>query len=134
MAKINVLGNSLTITSGVKYDDILKAKKVAPEFTQLYKTSVTPPYDTELDFVVTVTEDVGSVSNHGIAFDSKDKAGYAYLTLAIDRNEEMDEAYFADAYMQPMIKLNEIELRIKEAMEYINKNIKAVTEDIKIIG
>ena len=46
MAKINVLGNSLTITSGVKYDDILKAKKVAPEFTQLYKTSVTPPYDT----------------------------------------------------------------------------------------
>ena len=46
----------------------------------------------------------------------------------------MDSAYFADKYMAVMVRLNEVELRIKEAMEAVNKEIAAISKDVQIIG
>ena len=135
MAKIKVLGNSMTIKSDVKFDDIVKANKVAPEFTQLVKTADYSPFESEVIFVVATTEGVGSISPVGVCFDSKDSEGYAYLTLALpERNAEMDKKYFADKFMTEMVRLNEVELRIKEAAELINESIAAVTKDVEIIG
>lgn len=135
MANIKVLGNSLTITSNIKTEDIKKVMNVAPDFCQLIETSELPPYHAEVIFAVGVTEGAGSITDSGICFDSTDKNGNAYLTLALtNRTEEMDEAYFAEQFMKPMVRLNDVELRIKEAIEYANKTIEAVTKDVKIIG
>lgn len=134
MAKIKILGNSLTIKSDVKYDDIIKVKKVFPEYLQLISASPLPPHDAEIVFAVGVTEGVGSITPSGVCFDSKDTDGNAYLTLAINRDPEMDKEYFADKFMTELIRLNEVEARITEAMDLVNNAIAAVTKDVEFIG
>lgn len=134
MAKIKILGNSLTIKSDVNYDDITKVKKVFPEYLQLIGAAPLPPYEPEIVFAVGITEGVGSISPSGICFDSKDADGKAYLTLAIDREPEMDKEFFADKFMTELIRLNEVEARIKEAMELVNNAITAVTKDVEFVG
>ena len=134
MAKIKILGNSLTIKSDVKYDNIMKVSKVFPEYLQLISASPLPPYNTEVVFAVGVTEGVGNITPSGVCFDSKDADGKAYLTLAINRDPEMDKDFFANKFMTEMIRLNEVEARIKEAMDLVNQSIEAVTKDVEFIG
>lgn len=132
MAKIKVLGNSLTIISGVKAEDIIKTKDIKPEFTQLYEQKIDSPIP-EVTFAVGMTEGAGSVSTNGIVFDSVNAEGYAYLTLSIDRDPEMTKEDVAAFYAPTMVKLNAVEARIAEGIASINSDVAAVTEAVTIV-
>ena len=133
MAQIKILGNSMTIFSALKAEDLKKVIAIAPEFTKLYEQSMdtaTP----SLAFQVAWTEGLGSISDFGIAFDSADEKGMAYITTCINRDEGLDVGAIVESYMPAMIKLNAVEARVKEAIDGINANIKAVTEATEVIG
>lgn len=132
MANIKVLGNSLTITSEIKAENIRNTEKYAPDCTKLWNPA---NYNEEpvVDFMVAMTESIGSANNNGICFDSENTDGYAYLTVGIDRTPETDEEAIIQKYAPMLVKLNSVERRIEAAMEEINKQIDAVRETVKFM-
>lgn len=138
MAEIKILGNSMTIFSTLKSEEIRRVSNIAPEYTKLYEQSMdtaTP----EITYMVAVTPKddeaaIGSVSKFGIVFDSTDEHGNAYLTMSIDRENGLDKDAIAEEFMPTMLKLNAVEARIKTALEGIKNEIETVKKDITVIG
>lgn len=130
MAKINVVGNALIITSEVRAEDILLAQKFRPEALTLEDENKDPV------FMIGVTKGTGSINGFGVSFDgvARDGSGKATLTLAFDGPSDPDDvkAAIADKYGIAIARLNQIETALPEVLADIAEQKAAVVAAIEV--
>lgn len=135
MAKINVLGDAVVITSTVKATDYALIQKYRPEALTLCKTAANgepgDPY-----FKVYVSNGNGSVNQYGIAFGGVARDGSGLATVTVPFTGPTDEAEVkekvADLYGIALANLNQIEAAIPEVLTDIAARKAAVIEAITV--
>ena len=132
MAQILISGDSLTIKSEVKYDDLKDLMKYAPDALSVYDED-----DKEV-FKVEATDGLGSASPYGICFSgpSLDGSGKAVVTLPILGEVDADsvEDYVFDEFGVAVDLLNELEASIPEALHDVEERKAAIRSSISIVG
>lgn len=128
MAKVNVVGNAMVVTSGVKLDDFKTVEKYRPDKLVLME-KVGGSDEAEPVFLVT-TGDYQSESfgEYGICFKNQSRdGGYAQITLEFptDGDEPMSEddirELISDNYGRILLNLGKIEKRIPGELEEIRQ-------------
>lgn len=131
MAKIKILGNSFTITGGIKTDTLRTITKYYPNALKLTDTGTKL-----IAFEMKIDEDISAISNKGIYFTSTNSEGYPYATFEIP--EHIDHAKRKDfvetSVGAALIKLNELEDYIEdfntntvaETMAMLNRSIEEI--------
>lgn len=129
MAKINVTGNAVVITSTVKFEDIAKAKKYRPDALILCEEKggeLTPVFGVDVGREAKWNE-------YGITFNGKThNDGFATLTELIPTIEEGLEEAIADLYGAVILKLNKFEEKFPAALEEIKAEREKVLGTISI--
>lgn len=129
MATVKVLGNSFTITSGVKQADWDSVSKYAPRALTLYGG------EDGKQAVFRVGFSGGSVTKHGISFDSvtRGEGSYATITLPLDFDGSDISGYIADLYGTAIADLQKVEAQVREALPGIEDARNKVLEAISVI-
>ena len=124
MAKIKVLGNALTLTSGLKTSEIEKAEKFCPDATKLVDEEKTPYF--------VVQTGPASVGKFGVSFNHTNAENYAYVTLVAEEAPTKEE--IKEEFGEILFNLNEVEKNVKSALETLKEKIDTLEEVIEVIG
>ena len=130
MAQIKILGDSLTITSALKMEDIAKLQKFTPDALQ--------QKDAEGNVIFAVkaaTNTNPSFSKHGIVLTSKNSEGNASATFPLPVGIPADKkvTFVQDAFGLAIISLNKIEAQIAERSAELDVALAAVAEAVTIV-
>ena len=133
MAKIQILGNALTLTSALKAEDMNRVERLNPKALKLFEEN--PEGKMEEIFRVTMTEGEPNMSSYGVAFDSVNKDGYAYLTMQVCRPTDVEnEAETATETFLPILtKLNKLEEAFTMKLADINTSVQTAKENVEIL-
>jgi hypothetical protein len=130
MAKINVFGDALIITSALKAEDIKMAAKFRPESLVL-KDENGDPY-----FAIGTTTGAGSINGVGVSFGgvSRDGQGLATVTLGFTGSNDPEKIKdeIADKFGIALTRLNQIEAALPEVLADIAAQKAAVVEAIEV--
>ena len=130
ICKIN--GNTLTVTSAVKAEDLEKLKKSNPDALCLYEEKDSKKIPS---FVIAQnTNGSPNFSDFGVVFNGKTyDGGYATMTVGLPVFETADEAknYVAEKYGAGLKKLRELEQAIPGALATMAADRAAVLELIQ---
>ena len=128
MAKIQVLGDSIVITSAIKAEDIKLVERYNPKALELR--------DEEGAVYFKVAVGSGSISKYGISFGgiARDGSGAATLTLAFEGATEPDKVkdQIADAFGVAIANLNAIEAGLPAVIEGIAAQKAEVVANITV--
>lgn len=130
MAKINVTGNAVVITSTLKVADIIKVKKYRPDALILNEEK-----DGKKVPVFGIGySDSGKWNEIGIEFNGKthDDDGYATFTELIPSGVTNLQESLADLYGGIILKINAFEEQFPAVLEEIQKEREAVLSTIEI--
>ena len=129
MAKINVTGNAIVLTSSIKYADIEKAKKYRPDALKLKNEDGQDVFAIDIGVIPQSNE-------FGIVFTGKthDDHGFATNTVLFDTCDEGEELKnkVADFYGSTLVGLNELEKVFSERVEAIDAERKTVLSQIEL--
>lgn len=132
MAKINLAGDSIVITSAVKTEDIQTIEKYNPAALTLKEKNE----DGKLEEVFRVGTGKGGINKYGVTFcgTSRDGNGLATLTIPFAGSTDPDTAkdQIADTYGVAIANLNKVEAAIPAALAEIKKAKKAVVDAITV--
>lgn len=131
MAKINVIGNAIVVTSGISLDNIKLIEKYRPQNLTLFEGEGN---EKQAVFKVS-TGSSGSISKFGVVFDSatRDTDKLAIVTI-VDGNipvEKIDQ-YLIDKIGTSIIKLNQLEAGLPAIIEEIKAEQEAILSNITI--
>lgn len=132
MAKIKVLGNALAVISAVKFEDMLTLQKYRPSALTLYGGD---DGETPVFVVEAKSGAKGSIGTYGMTFGAADHSanGFATITLCLDVPANTDvAAYIADKYGAAVTNLNKIEAGVKDALEAVQAERKAIMDTITV--
>lgn len=128
MAKINVVGNAIVLSSSIKLDDIKKAEKYRPEALVLK--------DDDGNEIFKVSAGRHPAANeYGITFSGSTHGdeGLATCTWVVDGGIEGDaKEKVADIYGAALIKLGKFEEFFPAALESIDAEREAVLAQISL--
>lgn len=131
MAKINVVGRAMVVTSAVKLEDWKSVQK--------YRASALKLIEKDEDgnkkeiFRVMVDESgMGSVSNFGLVWGAADASGKATVTKLIPDCVDDVETYIVDTFGAALMNVNKIEEAIPSAIEDAEKEREAILESVTI--
>lgn len=132
MQKIKTSGNAFTITSDLKFDEIVTLQEQAPHGLVLSQTTADGSY-VELFRVGVRHGVIGDIDDNGILFAGKDADGYATYTGLIPANESNKKQFLFDNYANAINCLKIVEEKAKiVAKECITtkKEFLALIEDL----
>ena len=130
MAKIQVIGDAIVITSTLKAADIATAQKFRPEALMLKDENG------DVQFAICTTTGTGSINDFGVSFGgvSRDGNGLATVTLgfkgATDPEKIKDE--IADKFGIALTKLNTVESAIPAVLAEIAAQKAEVVASIEV--
>ena len=106
MAKIKILGNSFTITSGIAAETLRKVKRYYPDALQLKDSN-----SKAVVFEIKTDRNTAAFGNSGVHYNSVNAAGYPYATFDIPADLPQDKKtdFVKDIVGTAIIKLNELE-------------------------
>lgn len=122
--KTRILARQAVITAEMKYEDMEKIKKYAPD------TMTMCDEDGNETFRVSVDQH-DSVSPIGITF--TDDGGQAMARIMIPSDVEDKKAYIAENFGVTITKAGEIIENMKAALEDVNQTIAAVVNSIETV-
>ena len=133
MAKLQILGNSLTLTSALKAEDINRVEKLDPKALRLFEEN--PEGKMEEVFRVALTDGQPNFSPYGVAFDSVNKDGYAYLTAHLNRpdNIEDEKTVATESFLPVLTKLNKLEETFNAKLDEINASVQAAKDNVEVL-
>lgn len=132
MAKINVIGDAVVVTSELKLEDIKLVKKYRPNALTLFE---------EIDgqkepvFAVTAAEcGSGDINEYGASFGGETRDGEKHATITtILKGAPADlKEYLADKLGGPLMKLNKVEQQVPAVLAEIAAEKQAVMDQITI--
>lgn len=131
MAKINVIGDAVVITSTLKTEDIALVQKYRPEALTLRKEVAGCE---EVYFKIGTTTGAGSVNQYGVSFGgtSRDGGGFATVTLTYSGPTDKVKEYLADTYGTALFNLNAVEEAVPAVLEEIATQKAAVIAAITV--
>lgn len=128
MAKINVLGDAVVITSELKADDIALVAKYQPKALILFNEEKEPEFGISIG--------AASVNRFGITFNgvARDGSGKATVTLGYSGSDDPEKIKeeLADKFGIALANLNKIEKAVPAVLADIQKQKKAVIEAITV--
>ena len=129
MAKINVMGNAVVVTSAAKFEDLRTIEKYRPE------ALVVKGGEDGKDVIFTVsTQGEGCISKYGVTFDgeSRNEQKLACLTLNVQCDTDSLSDFITDKLGAAIIQLNKLEETLPGILEEIKKEAEAVKNCITI--
>lgn len=129
MAKINVMGDAVVVTSAVKFEDLRTVEKYRPE-ALLVKGG-----EDGKDVVFTVsTHGEGCISKYGVTFSGESREGekLACLTLNVQCDTDDLSDFITDKLGAAIIQLNKLEKTLPAVIEEIKAEAQAVKNCITI--
>lgn len=131
MAKINVIGNAIVVTSGISLEAIKLIEKYRPQALVLFEGEG----DKKQAIFKVSTGNSGSISKFGVIFNSatRDDSKLAVVTT-VDENvpaEKIDQ-YLIDKIGTSIIKLNQLEAGLPAIIEEIKAEQEAILSNITI--
>lgn len=129
MAKINVLGDAVVITSDLKAEDITLAAKYNPKALTLVDEDGDPYFGIAVS-------NKSSINAFGISFNgvARDGSGKATVTIGYNGSDKPDEIKedLADKFGIALANLNKIEKALPAVLADIQKQKKTVIESITV--
>lgn len=133
MAKINLTGDAVVITSTLKTTEIESLMKYAPKALAAFETD--EDNKAKEVFRVAVSPN-GGINNYGVAFSgtSRDGNGFATLTIPFSGSANAEEAkkQIAEKYGQAIAYLNGIEAAAPAALKKVKDAEKAIVDAITV--
>lgn len=130
MAKINVIGDAVVVTSAMKLEDIRLIKKYRPKALVLSEEidGVKEPV-----FAISVSE-CGEISEYGASFsgETRDDEKKATITTVLKGAPADLKEYLADKLGGALMKLNKLEEQLPAVLAEIAAEKQAVMEQITI--
>lgn len=131
MAKIQILGDAVVLTSEITLEDLRTIAKYRPEALTLKggEDGKTPVFAIGVDGVESFTK-------FGVTFKSasRDDKKYAQLTQIIcDRKIENLTEVIADHYGAGLAKLNELEATLPAVLDEVRAEREAIMQSISIV-
>lgn len=125
-AKLQKLGNSITLSTSILAKDFTRLSKLSPEALELrdaegkayFKVAFGPKAD---------------ISKFGITFDSTNEVGAMYLTKDAAPSPT-DAAIIAEAYLGELTNLIDIEDQVVEALKTVDAAVKNATDSVEVIS
>ena len=130
MAKVQVVGNAVVITSGVKMKDIESLAKYNPDALILKGGD-----DGKEPVFAIAAGNAGGINCVGVTFNGKtrDEQELATLTMTINYTGDNVKEFVADKLGGALIKLNELEAQLPAAIEALNAQHAEVLANIDVI-
>lgn len=131
MAKIKILGNSFTITSGIDAETLRKVKRYYPDALQL-KDSNTKA----IAFEIKTDAAYEAIGSKGVHYNSVSATGYPYATFEIPADIEQDKKadFVKNIVGTAIVKLNELEALINSFVETtFAETIAQIEDSIEVI-
>ena len=133
MAKMNLVGDALVITSALKTAEIATLSKYQPKALSVFETADDGQTKVEA-FRVSVGN--GGVNDYGITFNgtSRDGNGFATLTIKFggSDNPETAKKEIAAQYGGAIAYLNKVEAAAPAALKAVKEAEKAVVDAITV--
>ena len=127
MAKLNILGNAVVITSGIPKKDIETLAKFKPAATKLLDD------DKKVKFVVVLGANA-QASSYGVVFNGESVTGEATATFEMpDMKPEARAAWAKDTYGYALLSLNETEAQMALAKEACVAEFAAMDSSITVM-
>ena len=136
MAKINVLGDAVVVTSTIKSADIALIAKYRPDALTLFETGANGEKGDPYFVVSSTTSGSGSIGRYGIVFGGTARDGSGLATVTVPFTGPTAEAdvkeSVADMYGTALANLNEIEAVIPEVLADIAARKAAIIDAITV--
>jgi hypothetical protein len=135
--KIKVVQDSVIFISELTMEELEKAMKFAPESTTLYAKREDGKKKEPICAVAYADE--GSVTNNGVIFDSTTDEGKLCTTILCSEGTyphcttEEKKKCVSEQFACIILKMNELEKQIKEALEAKKADIKKASESVEVI-
>lgn len=134
MSKITVAGNAVIVTSSVKFADILKLQKYAPDSLTLMggEDGKEPVFK-----IAAVPGSTGSINQYGVEFgaETRDEQKLATLTMAVSPTAEGDiRELVADKIGAAIVNLNKLEQTLPQALQKVEADRAALMGSIVVLG
>lgn len=134
MAKINVIGDALVITSTLKIEDIEALAKYEPKALKLYEENEDGKKE-EVFAVCLTKKGTPGINAIGASFSAETRGDYATITTILDKSVGTDDAlktYIADNYGRAILLLEKIEAQVPAALERANAFKASIAEKVII--
>lgn len=130
MAKVQVVGNAVVITSGIKMKDIESLAKYNPDALILKGGE-----DGKEPVFAVAAGNAGGINCVGVTFngETRDEQKLATLTMTINYTGDNVKEFIADKLGGALIKLNELEAQLPAAIEALNAQHAEVLANIDVI-
>lgn len=130
MAKIQILGDAVVITSNVQAETLEKLAKYNPKALKLVDA------ESKKELFAVGQGCVPSASKFGIVFSGKNEEGNATATFGMPSGLTNDEkkALIQDEYGFALLNLNKIEGQINDNAAELSAAFATVQESIEILG
>lgn len=122
MARLRKVGTAIVLTSALKEDEIKKVSKFAPAALVLLDE------DKEVIFKVGLSER-RQIGKYGVAFNSKNTAGSAELTVMTDLK---DKEAVTEEYGVIIANLQKVEAQVAAALEDVKAVFASVENNIEV--
>lgn len=132
MAKVNIVGEAVVITSSMKLEDLVKVKKYRPDALVLKGGED----GKEPVFRIGVNENgTGCINQYGAEFSSAshDAEKLATITIIADKDVENIRETVADVLGAGIINLNKLEAKLPEVLREIDAERATVLSSISML-
>ena len=134
MAKVVITGDTLVVTSSVKFEDIRTLEKHDPKALQLCDKN--DDGKKEVTFAVSTARNggKGSINKFGVSFDGAtfDENKLACVSFTVPKGVEDAKEWAAEFIGGAIIKLEAVEAQVAPAVEAVNKNKETILAKITI--
>ena len=131
MAKINVVGDAVVVTSALKLEDIKTLEKYRPDALVLKDEEGEPV------FKLATSCCGGSIGKYGATFsstthDDEKLATFTSVLKSGDSSPEEIKEFIADVYGYPVMTLNKLEATLTDVLTEVELEKEAVLDSIEI--
>lgn len=129
MAKVQILGDAVVLTSAIKSETLVKLAKYAPKSLKLVDK------ETKNELFAVGVGPVATATKHGVVFSGKNEEGFANATfqLSTGLSNEQKKAHVQDTLGFAILNLNKIEEQIAGAADELTAAFAQVQEAINIV-
>lgn len=124
MAKVQLVGSALVITSAIKRETLKLLKQHYPEALTLKSKEDEPIYKIDLGYTPSIT-------NYGIVFTTENEEGYAQTTMLLNPALKDRKDYVKKQYGHSILKLQQLELSLAAQAQILEKEYAEIDDIIE---